>query len=190
MQQLNRRLREEQDAEYQCSLLADQEREKQRVAERAAHEEQQRAAQQAQDAERQESYLNCSVNRCLQCLHRSACACSTKSERACCCDTQACLCAGANFGVDRASSGYLNSLCSTTLKLLSSATWLLWHMPVSYRQACNVIFEMQHFVLSYVAPKSDIDAIQLGCIKSMVCQQLLLLWRPDKRHMISPVSLF
>ncbi len=41
MQQLNRRLREEQDAEYQRSLLVDQEREKQRVAERAAQEEQQ-----------------------------------------------------------------------------------------------------------------------------------------------------
>lgn len=52
--QLNRRLREEQDAEYQRSLLADQEREKQRVAEREAQEEQQRAAQQAQDAERAE----------------------------------------------------------------------------------------------------------------------------------------
>ena len=52
MQQLNRRLREEQDAEYQRSLLADQEREKQRAAERAAKEEQQQAAQQAQDAAR------------------------------------------------------------------------------------------------------------------------------------------
>ena len=69
MQQLNRRLREEQDAEYQRSLLADQEREKQRVAERAAQEEQQRAAQQAQDAERQEPCLSCPVERCLDCLH-------------------------------------------------------------------------------------------------------------------------
>lgn len=52
--QLNRRLREEQDAEYQRSLLADQEREKQQAAERAAQQQQQRAAQQAQDAERAE----------------------------------------------------------------------------------------------------------------------------------------
>ena len=87
MQQVNRRLREEQDAEYQRSLLADQEREKQRVAERAAQEEQQRAAQQAQDAERQESNINC-PERCLQWLHSSACACSTKSEHVYCCNTQ------------------------------------------------------------------------------------------------------
>ena len=100
VQQLNRRLREEQDAEYQRSLLADQEREKQRVAERAAQEEQQQAAQQAQDAERQESYSNCPVECCLQCLHRSACACSTKSEHVCCCNTQVCLCAFGASGVD------------------------------------------------------------------------------------------
>ncbi len=89
MQQLNRRLREEQDAEYQRSLLVDQEREKQRVAEGAAQEEQQRAAQQAQDAERQESTLNCPEHY-LQRLHRSICACSTKPEHVCCCNTQVC----------------------------------------------------------------------------------------------------
>ncbi len=77
VQQLNRRLREEQDEEYQRSLLADQEREKQRAAERAAQEEQQRAAQQAEEAERYHSLFShpdvvtVSVNQ-----HRWCLACS------------------------------------------------------------------------------------------------------------------
>ena len=52
LQELNRRLREEQDSEYQRSLLADQEREQKRAADREAEQAIQRAAQEAQDAER------------------------------------------------------------------------------------------------------------------------------------------
>lgn len=57
MQQLNRRLREEQDAEYQRSLEADRERERKRAADRALEEARQLAVQQAQDAERSVSIL-------------------------------------------------------------------------------------------------------------------------------------
>ena len=52
LQQVNRRLREEQDAEYQRSLEADRERERKRTADRAEEEARQLAAQQAQDAKR------------------------------------------------------------------------------------------------------------------------------------------
>lgn len=52
VKELNRRLREEQDAEYQRSLEADRERERKRTADRAEEEARQLAAQQAQDAER------------------------------------------------------------------------------------------------------------------------------------------
>lgn len=52
MKELNRRLRDEQDAEYQRSLETDRERERKRAANRAEEEARQQAAQQAQDAER------------------------------------------------------------------------------------------------------------------------------------------
>lgn len=52
VQELNRRLRQEQDDEYQRSLLADQEREQKRSADREAEQARQLAAQQALDAER------------------------------------------------------------------------------------------------------------------------------------------
>ena len=52
MKEVNRRLRDEQDAEYQRSLEADRERERKRAADRAEEEARQLAAQQAQDAER------------------------------------------------------------------------------------------------------------------------------------------
>ncbi|KAL3159233.1 hypothetical protein ABBQ32_011205 [Trebouxia sp. C0010 RCD-2024] len=52
--ELNRRLREEQDADYQRSLEADRERERKRAADRAEEEARQLAAQQAQDAQRAE----------------------------------------------------------------------------------------------------------------------------------------
>ena len=52
MQEVNRRLRDEQDAEYQRSLEADRDRERRREADRAEEEAKRLAAQQAQDAER------------------------------------------------------------------------------------------------------------------------------------------
>lgn len=52
MKEVNRRLRDEQDAEYQRSLEADRERERKRTADRAEEEARQLAAQQAEDAER------------------------------------------------------------------------------------------------------------------------------------------
>lgn len=59
MQELNRRLREEQDADYQRSLEADRERERKRAADRAEEEARQLAAQQAQDAQRSAFQVSC-----------------------------------------------------------------------------------------------------------------------------------
>ena len=89
-----------------------------------------------------------------------------------------------------------NSMCSELLKLLSSAPWLLWHMLISWLVVGKAVTSLTKGMIvhchmlspSLTAMQSDSDAIRLECIKSVVCQQLLLLWLSDRRHMISPCS--
>jgi len=175
MQQLNRRLREEQDAEYQRSLLADQEREKQRVAERAAQEEQQRAAQQAQDAERQEPCLSCPVERCLDCLHMRVPAVQSLGASVVATLKSACVLV-VNSVPTAISLHTLKPLKQSVLYIAEAivlsnlAAVAHAHTLAGCRQICNVIIKRHHFALSYVVPRSDIHAIQFDCIKSMVCQ--------------------